>query len=185
MTLEPDTPIVLVGMPGSGKSTVGRRLAEALGRRFVDSDREIERHCGVSVATIFEYEGEEGFRRREAAVIAQLIGEPRTVLATGGGSLLRQETRALLAARGYVIFLDVSLAELWRRVRRNRNRPLLQGDDPHARLAQLCADRTPLYREAAALTVSGARQPAAQMVADIIAHLPEPLQVLGPEAGSP
>lgn len=185
MTLEPDTPIVLIGMPGSGKSTVGRRLAAALGRRFVDSDREIERHCGVSVTTIFEYEGEEGFRRREAALIAELIGEPGTVLATGGGSVVSQETRAVLAAQGYVVFLEVSLAELWRRVRRNRNRPLLQASDPHARLAQLCADRTPLYRGIADLTVSGARQPAVQLVADIIAQLPEPLQAQGPEAGSP
>lgn len=176
MTLEPDTPIVLIGMPGSGKSTIGRRLAEALGRQFFDSDREIESHCGVSVATIFEYEGEEGFRRRESAVIAELIARPATVLATGGGAVLSADNRALLAARGYVIFLDVTLAELWRRVRRNRNRPLLQGSDPHARLAQLRADRTPFYLEVADLIVAGARQPAGQLVADIIARLPESLR---------
>ncbi len=185
MTLEPDTPIVLIGMPGSGKSTIGRRLAATLDRRFVDSDREIERHCGVSVTTIFEYEGEEGFRRREAAIIAELIRDPGTVLATGGGSVVSQDNRELLAAEGYVVFLDVSLAELWRRVRRNRNRPLLQASDPHARLAQLCAERTPLYRGVADLIVSGARQPAAQMVADIIAQLPAPLQRSAVEDGSP
>ncbi len=179
MTPEPDTPIVLIGMPGSGKSTVGRRLAAALGRRFVDSDRELERHCGVPVATIFEYEGEPGFRRREAAIIAELLAEPGTVLATGGGSVVSPDTRALLAARGYVVFLEVTLAELWRRVRRNSNRPLLQTSDPHARLAQLWADRTPWYREIADLTVFGARQPAGQMVADIIAQLPVGLQLPG------
>lgn len=176
MTLDPDTPIVLIGMPGSGKSTVGVRLARACGRRFVDSDRAIEQHCGVPVATIFEYEGEEGFRRRESAILAELLCARATVIATGGGAILAPSNRELLAARAFVVYLEVSLAELWRRVRRNRARPLLQTSDPKGRLAQLLGERAPIYETLADLTIASARQSAAQMAADIIDRLPAALQ---------
>lgn len=181
MALEPDTPIVLIGMPGSGKSTVGRRLATALGRSFLDSDVEIEQSCGVPVATIFEYEGEEGFRRRESAALAQLMRKPATVIATGGGAILAQHNRELIAALGYVVYLEVSPAELWRRVRKNRARPLLQTSDPRDSLARLLEARAPLYASLANLTIASARQSAAQMATDIIVRLPPPLR--GPEAG--
>ncbi len=182
MALEPDTPIVLIGMPGSGKSTVGRRLASALGRTFVDSDVEIERNCGVPVATIFEYEGEEGFRRRESATLAELVRKPATVIATGGGAILAQHNRELISALGYAVYLEVSLSELWRRVRKNRARPLLQTSDPRDSLARLLDARAPLYAALADLTIASARQSATQMAADIIVRLPPPLR--GPEAGT-
>lgn len=183
MRVEPITPIVLVGMPGSGKSTVGHRLAAALGRRFVDSDQEIERRSGVPIAMIFEYEGEEGFRRREAAALAELIRSPAIVLATGGGVVVSQSNRDLIGALGYAVYLQVSIAELWRRVRKSCTRPLLQTADPRARLTQLLAERAPLYAALADLTIVSSRQSAAQMAADIIERLPEPLQ--RPPTGAP
>ena len=183
MALESDTPIVLIGMPGSGKSTVGRRLAAALARRFVDSDHEIERHCGVPIAMIFEYEGEEGFRRRETAVLTDLIRSPAIVLATGGGVVLSPSNRDLIGALGYAVYLQVSIAELWRRVRKISTRPLLQTADPRARLTQLLDERAPLYAALADLTIVNSRQSAAQMAADIIERLPGPLQ--RPPGGAP
>ncbi len=169
-------PVVLVGMMGSGKSTVGRRLAARLHRRFVDADKVLEERCGVPVSTVFELEGEEGFRRREAALLDELTRLPAIVLATGGGVVMRAENRRLLAERGLVVFLQASQADLWQRLRRDRTRPLLQTEDPRERIAQLLALREPLYREIAHLTVVSARQPVDQLVADIIGRLPEEIQ---------
>ena len=164
-------PIFLVGMPGSGKSTVGRRLAQRLGRPFVDADKEIEARCGVSVATIFDIEGERGFRDRETRVLQSLAGQPDVIVATGGGCVLRPVNRRILRESGRVLYLDASLGELWNRLRHDRKRPLLQGDNPRARLAELLEQRRLLYASVATLRVRSRRQPIERFVGDIIALL--------------
>ena len=166
-----DRPIFLVGMMGSGKSTVGRRLALALGRPFIDSDKEIERRCGVAVATIFEVEGEAGFRRREAALIDELSRQPAIVLATGGGAVLLEENRRMLRERGFVVYLCASVPELWHRLRSDKVRPLLRTPDPRQRIAELVEQRDPLYRECARHVVMTGRQPADRVVQEIVASL--------------
>ena len=150
--------IFLVGMMGAGKTTVGRTLARRLKLRFVDSDQEIEARCGVKIPVIFEIEGEAGFRSREAQALAELTLLGGIVLATGGGAVLREESRRLLAARGIVIYLRATPEHLFERVRQDRNRPLLATGDPLARLRQLYRERDPLYREVADLVVDTGRQ---------------------------
>jgi shikimate kinase len=164
-------PIFLVGMMGSGKSTVGRRLAARLGREFIDADKEIESRCGVPVATIFEVEGEEGFRRREAALIDELTQRAGIVLATGGGAVLAEDNRRHLRERGYVVYLSASVAELWNRLRTDRVRPLLRTPNPRQRVTELVAQRDPLYRECAHLVIVTGRQPAERVVREIVAAL--------------
>lgn len=144
-------------MPGSGKTTVGRELAKRLGRRFVDCDHEIEARTGVKIPTIFEIEGEDGFRRRETQTLEALVDEPDIVLATGGGAVIRPENRALLAARGIVIYLNVMPNVLWERTRHDRSRPLLRVADPKGRLQELYVARDPLYRAVAHVVVEGGR----------------------------
>lgn len=168
--------LILVGMMGAGKSTVGRRLAARLDRRFVDADRVLEARCGVSIATIFEVEGEAGFRRRESAVLRDLVAQPRIVLATGGGVVLSDENRGLLHSSGWVIYLKVAVPELWHRLRRDRSRPLLQTTNPRERIEQLLAQREPLYESVAHCTVTSEHQPVEVLVDHIIDALPEPLQ---------
>ena len=150
--------IFLVGMMGAGKTTVGRTLARRLKLRFVDSDHEIEARCGVKIPVIFEIEGEAGFRSREAQALAELTLLGGIVLATGGGAVLREESRRLLAARGIVIYLRATPEHLFERVRQDRNRPLLATGDPLARLRQLYRERDPLYREVADLVIDTGRQ---------------------------
>jgi len=145
--------ICLVGMMGAGKTTVGRQLAKRLGRRFVDADHEIEARTGVRIPTIFEIEGEAGFRRREAEAIDALTREHGLVLATGGGAVLDPANRRRLAAAGLVIYLRVLPLLLYERTRHDRNRPLLQVADPLARLEELFAQRDPLYREVADVVI--------------------------------
>jgi shikimate kinase len=137
--------IFLIGMMGAGKSTVGRLLARRCGFDFIDCDRELEGRSGVSIATIFELEGEESFRRREAALIDELTLRPRTVLATGGGAILSEENRRHLRERGLVIYLRASVDEILRRTQKDRARPLLQTADRRGRIAQLLAEREALY----------------------------------------
>lgn len=149
--------VYLVGLMGAGKTTVGRSLARRLALDFVDSDREIEARTGVSIPTIFEIEGEDGFRRREAAVIDDLSRLSGQVVATGGGVVLRAENRANIKASGYVVYLNVPPQILWERTRHDRNRPLLRVADPLARLKELFAQRDPYYREVADLVVDGGR----------------------------
>lgn len=144
-------------MPGSGKTTVGRELAKRLGRRFVDCDHEIEARTGVKIPTIFEIEGEDGFRRRETQTLEALVDEPDIVLATGGGAVIRPENRALLTARGIVIYLNVMPSVLWERTRHDRSRPLLRVADPKGRLQELYVARDPLYRAVAHVVVEGGR----------------------------
>lgn len=143
---------------GAGKTTIGRTLAKRLGWEFADSDHEIEARTGVRIPTIFEIEGEAGFRRRESAVIADLATtRTQLVLATGGGAVLAPENRECLAANGFVVYLEVSPALLYERTRHDRNRPLLQVEDPLQRLQELYAQRAPFYREVADLVVDGNR----------------------------
>ena len=141
--------LFLVGLPGAGKSTLGRQLARRLRMRFVDADAELEHRLGVSIPTIFEIEGEAGFRDREEVTLAELTQLTGVVLSTGGGAVLRPGNRVLLKENGTVIYLHADPAVLWERVRHSRNRPLLQSMDPRARLASLYAERDALYREVA------------------------------------
>lgn len=149
---------------GAGKTTVGRQLAKRLGRRFFDSDHEIEARTGVRIPTIFEIEGETGFRRREAQTIGELVVEPDIVLATGGGVVLNPDNRRALHDSGWVVYLNVPPRLLFERTRHDRNRPLLQVADPLARLEELHAQRDPLYREAAHLVVDSTKLQAAGVV---------------------
>ncbi|WP_295487489.1 shikimate kinase [Accumulibacter sp.] len=142
---------------GAGKTTIAKALAKRLAYAFVDSDHEIEARTGVRLPTIFEIEGEEGFRRREAQVIADLARLQGHVVATGGGAVLRPENRQHLQASGFVVYLNVPLQTLCERTRHDRNRPLLQVVDPLGKLRELHAQRDPLYRSIADLVVSGGR----------------------------
>jgi len=132
-----------------GKTTIGRQLANLFGYEFVDSDREIEQRTGASIPWIFDMEGEEGFRRREQAVIDELTARAGVVLATGGGAVIKPENRACLQQRGIVVYLKAGLEELLARTRNDKNRPLLQTDDPRARLQTLIEQREPWYLEIA------------------------------------
>ncbi|WP_242111638.1 shikimate kinase [Luteimonas aquatica] len=137
---------------GSGKTSIGRRLADRFGLAFVDVDREIEARTGASINTIFECEGEAGFRARERATLAELFdGGRTTVIATGGGAVLDAATRALLHARGFVVHLHVSVEQQLARLARDRTRPLLAGPDREAVLRRLAVAREPLYVEASHL----------------------------------
>jgi shikimate kinase len=159
--------IFLVGPMGAGKSTVGRQLAEALSFEFRDSDQEIQRRTGVDIPTIFEYEGEEGFRDREQQVIHELSEGSGIVMATGGGAVLRADNRRDLTARGFVIYLHCSPEQQYSRTSRDRNRPLLQGEEPLERLRQLMDVRDPLYRQIADMVVSTERRGTGSVVKEI------------------
>ena len=163
--------LILVGMMGAGKTTIGRMLAKRLKRDFHDSDEEIERRCGVRVPVIFDIEGEAGFRAREAQVIADLCALGGIVLATGGGAVLAAENRQRLAAGGTVVYLHAHPASLWHRVRHDRNRPLLATADPQKKLEELYAARDPLYREVADVVIDTGRQSASALARDLLAQL--------------
>lgn len=145
--------IILVGLMGAGKTSVGKALARLLGKRFLDSDQEIERVTGVKIAVIFEFEGEAGFRIRENKMLAELVRLENIVLATGGGAVLSRDNREMLRAAGTVIYLRAPVRSLIKRTRRDRNRPLLQVADPAAKLTALYEQRDTLYREIAHLVV--------------------------------
>ncbi len=133
--------IFLIGPMGSGKSTIGRHLAELLKMNFVDADHEIERRTGASIPLIFEIEGEAGFRKRETAVIDELTRKENVVLATGGGAVIAEANRRALHSRGTVVYLQAPLDTLFERTRKDRNRPLLQTENPRARLEALLRER--------------------------------------------
>lgn len=162
-----EEPIVLVGMMGAGKSTVGRELARRHGLAFIDCDHELEARTGVKIATIFEIEGEDGFRRRETHLIDELIDAAGVVLGTGGGIVLRAENREILQRRGIVVYLNVPPRVLWERTRHDRSRPLLQVPNPRERIETLHRERDPLYREVADIVVEGNRGSPAGMVRQI------------------
>ena len=153
---------------GSGKTTVGRQLARRLGRRFFDSDHEIVERTGVIIPTIFEIEGEEGFRRRESQTILELSGVYNIVLATGGGAVLNPENRRILHETGWCVYLNVPPALLYERTKHDRNRPLLQVENPLAKLEELYAARDPLYREAAHFVIEGSHLVASGIVQQLL-----------------
>ncbi len=156
--MNPSCNIFLVGLMGSGKTTIGKILARHRGLAFFDSDHEIVERCGVSIPTIFEIEGEAGFRRRETCVIEELSRRQDIVLATGGGAILAPENRAVLKARGTVVYLRCMPQELYLRTRHDKNRPLLQTDDPLKKLKELYSLRHALYMEAADIVLDSGRQ---------------------------
>ena len=160
--------IFLVGPMGSGKTAVGKQVARLLGLPFVDSDHEIERHTGADIPLIFEREGEAGFRRREAEVIAELTARTGIVLATGGGAVLAPGSRQHLMTHGWVVYLETSVAQQAERATRTRNRPLLNGGDARQRLQELMAIREPLYREVADLTLTTTRKRVHQVAEQIV-----------------
>jgi shikimate kinase len=169
--------IYLVGLMGAGKTTVGRQLAKRLHRRFLDSDHEIEARTGVRIPTIFEIEGEAGFRRRESQVLQELSKEIDLILATGGGAVLSAENRDCLRETGTVIYLHAPPEVLYERTRHDRNRPLLQVHDPLQKLKQLYEQRDPLYRTTAHLIVdskSGAAMHLAQQIESELNSICEP-----------
>jgi len=144
--------VFLVGMPGSGKSTIGKALAKALNRPFIDLDQAIEERCGVAIPVIFEIEGESGFRKRESTVLQEVTADPsNAVVSTGGGAVVAEQNRQTMRQRGVVIYLKATLDELVKRTSRDRNRPLLNTDDPQAKLQALLEQRRPLYEAAADL----------------------------------
>lgn len=159
--------IVLVGMMGAGKSTVGKALAKHLSWEFTDTDHLIEQQTGVSIPVIFEIEGEQGFRRRESLALASFSGKERQVIATGGGIVLAPENREILKSIGAVVYLSASAAELYQRTRLDKNRPLLQGPNPRRKIEELLAARLPLYKEVASVVIETGRQPVYQIVQKI------------------
>lgn len=167
--------IILVGPMGSGKSTIGKILANKLHREFRDSDHFIEQKTGVDIGRIFDIEGENGFRDRESNALIELLGHHSRVVATGGGSVLRKENQTLLISCGYIIFLDTTVNQQLQRLRRDKKRPLLQTDNPRRRLEALFEERRPIYLEIADLAVKTDRKSARKLASDIINQLPDNL----------
>ncbi|MFZ9646682.1 MAG: shikimate kinase, partial [Fluviibacter sp.] len=159
------------GLMGAGKSTVGRILARRLGKRFVDTDHEIEKRNGVTIPVIFEIEGEDGFRRREQEVLADLAQEKDLVLSTGGGIVLKPENREVLRNHGFVVYLNARPELLAERTKHDRTRPLLNVEDPLTRLRELYAVRDPLYREVAHAIVETGRGAPQQVVQAILGEI--------------
>lgn len=163
--------IFLVGLMGAGKTTVGKVIAKNLGKTFYDTDQVIEQRTGVKIPTIFELEGESGFRKRETAMLEELSEQQNIVLATGGGAIVAPENRAILKQHGYVIYLRANVNELYLRTRNDKNRPLLQNVDVKAKLEQLFHARNPLYTETADLIVDTGHQPVTVIIHKIEAAL--------------
>lgn len=169
--------LILVGMMGSGKTTMGRVLARHMGKVFVDCDEEIIKCTGVTIPHIFDVEGEAGFRQRETAAIRNLVARNNMVLATGGGAVLAGQNRELLQQNGIVVYLRASVHDLWQRTRHDRNRPLLQTGDPYAKLKELLQQRDPLYREVADIVVQSGKQSAHLLML----HLADEIEKFGRE----
>jgi shikimate kinase len=160
--------LILIGMMGSGKTTMGRALAKHLNKTFIDSDEEIQLRTGVTIPHIFDVEGEAGFRVREAQVIADLVLRDNLLLATGGGAVLTEQTRALLPQNGVVIYLRTHVHDLWQRTRNDKSRPLLQTGNPYLKLSQLFEQRDPLYRQVADLIIPSGKQSVHNMMLSLI-----------------
>jgi 3-dehydroquinate synthase len=163
--------IFLVGLMGSGKTTVGRALAKRMGMPFVDADHEIESRTGTTISMIFEIEGEAGFRRREAEVIRDLTARQGVVLATGGGAILDPQNREYLKTRGTVVYLRASVNSILHRTSMDKSRPLLQTADPRKTIEELAKQREPLYREVAHITIDTGRPNVHSMMQNIIDKL--------------
>lgn len=163
--------IVLIGMMGAGKTTLGRRLARRLNRPFVDIDHEIEARAGVSIPHIFEVEGESGFRDREARVVAEVMARSGQVVTTGGGAPLRAENRSALA-QGHIIYLYAEARQLWARIRHDTNRPLIaRSANPRKTIEQLVQERDPVYRALAQCIIQSGSAAPSVLVERMVAHL--------------
>jgi len=163
--------IFIVGPMGAGKTTIGKQLAKFLGWDFVDSDHEIVARTGVKIPVIFDVEGEAGFRKREKAMIDELTQRQDLVLATGGGAVLDIDNRNLLRQRGVVVYLCATPEQLYRRTARDRNRPLLQTNDPLEKIKQLLAQRDPLYRDVADIIMETGEESVRSVVRKLTEHL--------------
>jgi shikimate kinase len=163
--------IFLIGPMGAGKTTIGRHLATLLHKRFVDVDHEIERRTGVTIPIIFEIEGEAGFRRRESTLVDELSQDDDIVMATGGGAVLMEENRHALKERGTVVYLHADIDTLVERTRRDRNRPLLQTEDPRGKIEELLRQREPIYREVADVVVDTGLRAPTSVARDIVTRL--------------
>ncbi len=176
--------VVLVGMMGAGKSSIGRRLAARLDIPFVDADTEIEKAAGMTIPDIFATRGEAEFRAGEARVIARLLDGGAKVLATGGGAFMNPDTRALIAAKAVSVWLRAEFEVLMRRIKRRHDRPLLKTDDPGTTLRELMVARYPVYAEAD-LTVHSREVPHERIVDEIVSALAGHLGLRGtPPAAS-
>jgi len=158
-------------MPGSGKSTIGKAVARRLGLPFVDCDVSIERRVGCSIAAFFERQGEDAFRELEMETLASLVMGAPSVLATGGGIVLRERNRELLRAHTRCVYLCATTDLLWERLRRDRKRPLLQVADPQMRLRAMAAEREPLYRDTAELVIDTDGLSFHRLVDRVVQHL--------------
>ena len=156
---------------GSGKTTVGKQLAKRTRMDFLDSDHLIEERCGVSISTIFDIEGEEGFRKRETKMLAELCERTGVILATGGGAIASEENRIILRKSGFIVYLKTSIETQLARTQRNQNRPLLENVDAERKLTQLMEERGSLYEQEADLIVSSGDRVVAKVVEEILAAL--------------
>lgn len=163
--------IILIGPMGSGKTTVGKQLAKLKRMDFVDSDHKIEERTGVSISTIFDIEGEEGFRKREAKILAELCERNNMVLATGGGAIIEAENRKLLRKSGFVIYLNTSIETQLARTQKTSNRPLLENVDAKEKLVELMDERGDLYKQEADLIVRSGDRAVSKVVDEIITNL--------------
>lgn len=162
----------MIGMMGCGKTTIGKALARQQSKHFMDSDEVIQQRTGVSISHIFDIEGESGFRQREANVIHELVSGNNIVLATGGGAVLNEQSRAALRNNGIVVYLKSTVHDLWLRTRHDRARPLLQTEDPKERIRRLLELREPLYMETADIVIPTGKQ----SVHHLVEHLEQKLK---------
>ncbi|MDH5394795.1 MAG: shikimate kinase AroK [Gammaproteobacteria bacterium] len=164
--------IFLIGLMGAGKTTIGRQIANELSLEFFDSDHEIEKRTGVTITHIFDIEGEAGFRKRETAMLDELTNKKGIVLATGGGAILKAENRQFLMSRGTTIYLYADIDTLFERTSKDRNRPLLQTDNPREKLEELLKIRDPLYRETADIIIDTGKDSVRLAIKDILDKIP-------------
>lgn len=169
--MNPAPNLFLIGPMGAGKTTIGKRVADQLQLPFHDLDHVIEAHTGATIPLIFELEGEAGFRRRECASLAEMTALRGIVLATGGGAVLDAHNRELLAARGFIVYLETAVDIQLARLARDRKRPLLAAPDRHERLEQMAALRNPLYRSIADMTIVSEHEHAGHVAADLYQRL--------------
>ena len=165
--------IFLIGLMGAGKTTIGRQIANELSLEFFDSDHEIENRTGVTITHIFDIEGEAGFRKRETAMLDELTEKKGMVLATGGGAILKPENRQFLMSRGTTIYLYANIETLLERTSKDRNRPLLQTEDPQEKLRELFEIRDPLYRETADIIIDTGKDSVRLAIKEILEKLQE------------
>ena len=161
---------------GSGKSTIGSIIAKRLNREFQDSDHFIEHRTGVDIARIFDVEGEQGFRDRETNALKELLSQNNRIIATGGGAVVRKKNQKILITTGFVVFLDTTVNQQMQRLRRDKKRPLLQTENPRARLEALLDERRPIYLELADLAIPTDKRVARKLATDIIKQLPDYLK---------